>query len=207
MHDREAYGVLAAGRGRRKSLETTPGIREHGGEGVLIPGDVLISETEIAHAVQKIATEVAEDYDLSDLLLVGVMDGAACFLADLLRALPGSIDATTVRASSYDGTEAAALNVAWLPPRKRIEGRPLLIVEDVVDTGATASALIKALTKLGAASVNVCTLLNKPSRRVEDVTVTYTGFEIPDTFVVGYGLDYTGAYRHLRDIHELIDQP
>lgn len=176
----------------------------------MIPGDVLISESEIAHAVQKIATEVAGDYDLSDLLLVGVMDGAVCFLADLLRTLPGSVDVTTVRASSYDGTEAAALNIAWLPPRKRVARRPLLIVEDIVDTGATVSALIKALTKLGAASVNVCTLLNKPSRRVEDVTVTYTGFEIPDTFVVGYGLDYNGAYRNLRDICELIgtaDEP
>ena len=170
----------------------------------MIPGAVLLSEREIAHAVQKIATEIAGDYDLSDLLLVGVMDGAVCFLADLLRALPGSIDVTTVHASSYDGTKAAALNIALLPPRERVEGRPLLIVEDVVDTGATVSALIKALTKLGAASVNVCALLNKPSRRVEDVTVTYTGFEIPDTFVVGYGLDYNGTYRNLRDICELI---
>ncbi len=169
------------------------------------PGDILISESEIAHAVQKIATKIAKDHDLSDLLLVGVMDGAVCFLADLIRALPGSINVTTVRASSYNGTEATALNIAWLPSRERVEGKPLLIVEDMVDTGATVSALIKALTKLGAASVKVCALLNKPSRRVEDVTVTYTGFNVPDTFVVGYGLDYNGAYRNLRDIHKLID--
>ena len=92
------------------------------------------------------------------------------------------------------------MTVSWLPLRDRIEGREVLIVEGIVDTGETCAVLSERLLELGAASVEVCALLDKPSRRTHDVKPTYIGFEVPDVFVVGYGMDYNGAYRSLRDV-------
>ena len=166
-------------------------------------GDVLISEKEIAHAVDEIAARVRQDYDLPNVTLVGVMDGAVYFLADLMRSLDAPVSVTTARVSSYRGTESGEASVDWLPPRELIEGRDVLVVEDVVDTGATCTLLMRKLRELGAASVKVCALLNKPARRAHAIEAAYRGFDVPDVFVVGYGLDYRGAYRNLRDVHEL----
>ena len=166
-------------------------------------GEVLISESEIAQAVAELAVEISEDYDLSELVLVGAMDGAVCFLADLMRAFPQNVDVTTARMRSYQGAEAGEVITGWLPMQERIEGRHALIVEGIVDTGATCAALADGLSGLGAASVNVCTLLDKPSRRTHDIEAGYIGFDVPNVFVVGYGLDYDGAYRNLRDVYEM----
>lgn len=166
-------------------------------------GNVLVSERDIARAVEEIAAKVCRDYDLSDLVLVGAMDGAVCFLADLMRAFGAPVDVTTVRMRRYAGTEGGKITVSWLPLRERIEARDVLIVEGVVDTGATCALLAQKLSGLGAMSVNVCALLDKPSRRAHDVETAYSGFEVPDVFVVGYGLDYNGAYRNLRDVYVL----
>ncbi len=166
-------------------------------------GDILISEREIAQAVEEIAGKVRKDYDPSKLVLVGAMDGAVCFLADLMRWLATPVAVTTVRMRRYEGMEGGELTVSWLPLRERIEGQDVLIVEGVVDTGATCALLVEKLRELEAASVNICALLDKPVRRAYDVEPTYRGFEVPDVFVVGYGLDYMGAYRNLRDVHVL----
>ena len=166
-------------------------------------GDVLISEREIASAVEEIAAKVCEDYDLSKVVLVGAMDGAVCFLADLMRSFAAPVEVTTVRMRRYEGMDGGKITVSWLPLRERIEGRDVLVVEGVVDTGATCDLLTQKLRELGSASVNICALLNKPSRRAHDIEATYCGFEVPDVFVVGYGLDYRGAYRNLRDVHVL----
>ena len=166
-------------------------------------GEILVSEKEIAQAVEEIAAKVRKDYDPSKLVLVGAMDGAVCFLADLMRSLAMPVTVTTVRMRRYEGTEGGELTVSWLPLRERIEGQDVLIVEGVVDTGATCALLVQKLRELGSASVNICALLNKPARREHDVEPTYCGFEVPDVFVVGYGLDYRGAYRNLRDVHVL----
>ena len=167
-------------------------------------GKILIPETEIARAVGRLVEEIVEDYGDADLLLVGVMDGAVCFLADLMRAFPRSVEMTTTRATSYEGTESSGeLTVNYLPTRERVQGKHVLIVEDIVDTGATVADLAQKIEDLGAASVNVCALLNKPSRRTHDVEVAYVGFEIPNVFVVGYGLDYNDHFRNLRDVREL----
>ena len=131
------------------------------------------------------------------------MDGAVCFLADLMRSLETPVAVTTVRMRRYEGMEGGELTVSWLPLRERIEGQNVLIVEGVVDTGATCALLVQKLRELGSASVNICALLDKPARREHDVEPTYCGFEVPDVFVVGYGLDYRGAYRNLRDVHVL----
>ena len=132
-------------------------------------GQVLISESRIADAVQEIAGRVSKDYDLSRVVLVGAMDGAVCFLSDLMRAFGEPVDVTTVRMRRYDGTHGGEV-------------------------------LSQRLLELGAASIDVCALLDKPSRRTHDVKATYIGFEVPDVFVVGYGMDYDGAYRSLRDV-------
>ena len=167
-------------------------------------GEILIPESEIARAIARIVEEIIQDYGKSDLLLVGVMDGAVCFLADLMRAFPRPVEMTTTRAASYEGTESRGeLTVNYLPTPERIQDRHVLIVEDIVDTGATVAALIQKIQDLGAASVNVCALLDKPSRRTHDVQVAYVGFDIPNVFVVGYGLDYNGHFRNLRDLREL----
>ena len=166
-------------------------------------GDTLISEADIAHAIPRLVGRIVNDYGDTDPLLVGVMDGAMCFLVDLMREFPRSVDVATARVQSYNGTQSGAINAEWLPARQDIEGRHVLLVEDIVDTGATAAYLVNHLTELGAPSVKVCALLNKPSRRVHDLKVSYAGFDIPDVFVVGYGLDYNGAYRNLRDVREM----
>ena len=105
----------------------------------MVLGDVLISESEIADAVERVAARIGEDYDLSELVLVGAMDGAVCFLADLMRAFGTPVDVTTARMRRYDGTEAGEIEVTWLPLRDRIQGRDVLIVEGIVDTGATCA--------------------------------------------------------------------
>ena len=169
----------------------------------MVLGDILISESEIAGAVERLAARIGKDYDLSGLVLVGAMDGAVCFLADLMRAFGTPVDVTTARMRRYDGSEAGEVKVTWLPLRDRIQGREVLIVEGVVDTGATCALLGQRLLDLGAASVDVCALLDKPSRRTHEVRAAYRGFDVPDVFVVGYGMDYNGAYRNLRDVHVL----
>ena len=169
----------------------------------MILDDILISEAEIGQAIHRLVGKIVEDYGDTEPLLVGVMDGAMCFLVDLMRAFPYSVEIATARVQSYDGTQSGPITPDWLPARRDIEGRYVLIVEDIVDTGATAAYLVERLTELGASSVRVCALLNKPSRRVHDLEVTYSGFDIPDVFVVGYGLDYNGAYRNLPDVRAL----
>ena len=167
-------------------------------------GEILVSERDIARATAQLVEKLVADYGDADLLLVGVMDGAVCFLADLMRAFPRSVEVVTARATSYEGTESRGeLIINWLPTRERIQGRHILLVEDIVDTGATVSALVEKIEALDPASVNVCALLNKPSRRIHDVKIAYIGLDIPNVFVVGYGLDYNGHFRNLRDVREL----
>ena len=167
-------------------------------------GDILISEADIASAIPRLVGRIVQDYGDTEPLLVGVMDGAMCFLVDLMRAFPGSVDVATARVQSYDGTQSGEITVDWIPARQDIEGRHVLLVEDIVDTGATIAYLAQRLTELGASSVKLCALLNKPSRRVHDLEVAYVGFDVPDVFVVGCGLDYDGAYRNLRDVREMV---
>ena len=166
-------------------------------------GPILVSETQITEAIARLSSEIARDYDLSNLALVGVMDGAVTFLADLMRSFEHPLTVTTARIRSYDGTKGGTLTVESLPLRDRIEGRHVLIVEDILDTGATCALFSRRLKEKGALSVKICAMLDKPSRRIHNVKADYVGFEVPDTFVVGYGLDYDGRYRNLRNVHVL----
>ena len=169
-------------------------------------GKILVSESDISRTIDQLVQEIVADYGDADILLIGVMDGAVCFLSDLMRAFPRSVEVVTARAISYEGTESSGeLTVNYLPTSERIRDRHVLIVEDIVDTGATVAALTQKIEDLGAASVNICALLNKPSRRTHEVEVAYVGFDIPNVFVVGYGLDYNGHFRNLRDVREFAE--
>ncbi|KAK9842539.1 hypothetical protein WJX81_005065 [Elliptochloris bilobata] len=144
--------------------------------------------------------QVAADYSGKRPLVVGTLTGAFLFLADLARSLepvPEGLEVDFVRASSYRGTESSGSVALHLPDSLSVAARHVLLVEDIVDTGRTARRLTAALAGAGAASVRLATLLDKPSRRVVDCTPDYTGFECPDEFVVGYGMDFNGLYRSL----------
>lgn len=166
-------------------------------------GRIVVSESQITEAITRLSSEIARDYDLSTLVLVGVMDGAVSVLADLMRSFEQSVTVTTARIRSYYGTTGGQLIIDSLPMRDRIEGRHVLIVEDILDSGATCELFSLRLMEMGALSVKICAMLDKPSRRIHDINADYFGFEIPDTFVVGYGLDHDGKYRNLRNIHSL----
>lgn len=158
--------------------------------------EVLISASEIERRVNELGVEVARDYAGKDVLFIGVLKGVTCFMADLMRhtALPIAVDFMTI--SSYEGDRTGAVRIVQ-DLTENIEGRDVLIVEDIVDTGMTLNHLMRQLQAREPASLRVAALLDKRVRRLVDVPLHYVGFEIPDEFVVGYGLDYRQHFRNL----------
>lgn len=159
-------------------------------------GEVLIDESAIANALDRLAAEVSAAYADRDLLIVGVLKGAVFTVTDLLRRLtvPARIDFMAV--SSYGSSTSSSGVVRILKDLDTdIHGRDVLIVEDIVDSGLTLNYLVKNLSSRKPASVAVLTMLTKPSRREVDVNIEFVGFEVPDVFVVGYGLDYDQRFR------------
>ncbi|HET7853458.1 MAG TPA: hypoxanthine phosphoribosyltransferase [Candidatus Methylomirabilis sp.] len=160
--------------------------------------EVLVSEAELQAKVRELGARISSDYAGKDLVLISVLKGGFIFLADLCRAitLPLTIDVMAV--SSY-GPGARPLGVVKILKDldESITGREVLVVEDVIDTGLTLSYLLRNLQPRAPASLNVCVLLDKPARRIADLPIAYRGFEIPDKFVVGYGLDFAQRYRNL----------
>ncbi|ONI78857.1 hypoxanthine phosphoribosyltransferase [Actinosynnema sp. ALI-1.44] len=163
---------------------------------------VLITEQEINEKIAELAKQIAEDYPAGgarqDLVLVGVLKGAVMFMTDLARALPVPVQLEFMAVSSYGSTTSSSGVVRILKDLDRdIAGRDVLIVEDIIDSGLTLSWLLKNLASRGPATLRVCTLLRKPEAVRVEVPVEYIGFEIPNEFVVGYGLDYAERYRDL----------
>ncbi|WP_073479994.1 hypoxanthine phosphoribosyltransferase [Streptoalloteichus hindustanus] len=163
---------------------------------------VLISEQQIRDKIDELAKQVAADYPAegrpSDLLLVGVLKGAVMFMTDFARALPVPAQLEFMAVSSYGSATSSSGVVRILKDLDRdIAGRDVLIVEDIIDSGLTLSWLLKNLASRRPASLEVCTLLRKPDAVKVDVPVRYVGFDIPNEFVVGYGLDYAERYRDL----------
>ena len=170
------------------------------------PGEVLLSEEQLQQRVQELGAEICRDYQGKEPLLVGILKGAAVFLVDLMRAvdLPLSIDFMAV--SSYGAaTESSGVVRILKDLDINIEGRDVLVVEDIIDSGLTLSYLVRNLEAREPASLEVCALLTKPERREIDVPVRYTGFEIPNRFVIGYGLDFAERYRNLPYVGVLDD--
>jgi len=160
--------------------------------------EVLIDEQAIAAKVRELGAAIADDYRGKDLVLVSILKGALPFLADLMRQMPIPLALDFLEVSSYgEGTESSG-NVRILKDlAKPIEGREVVVVEDILDTGHTLSYVIEHLRSKQPTSVRLCTLLDKPARRIVPIEIDYRGFEIPDKFVVGYGLDYAERYRNL----------
>ncbi len=183
------------------------------GYGSIAPGQipdidrVLIPAAKLQQRVQELGEQITKDYAGKEPILVGVLRGVLVFIADLMRqvSLPTSVDLMSI--SSYDGNAAAAVRIQK-DLDLSIKGRDVILVEDIVDTGMTLNTLIDYLQTKRPASLKVCTLLDKPARRLVKVPLDYVGFEIPDEFVVGYGLDYNQRFRNLGFIgtlkHELL---
>jgi hypoxanthine phosphoribosyltransferase len=161
-------------------------------------GEILIDERALQQRIAELGEEVSADYAGRDLLLVGVLKGAVFFLADLMRQLTVPCEIDFMAISSYGASTDSSGVVRILKDLDiNIEGRDVLVVEDIIDSGLTLSYLMRNLEAREPASLEVCALLTKPERREIDVPVRYTGFEIPNRFVIGYGLDFAERYRNL----------
>ena len=159
---------------------------------------ILLTEQEILNGIDRVAEEVTELFSGSDFTVVGVLKGSCVFTADLIRRLPIPLELAFVAASSYrDGTTAGRLDLNFFPAEHEIEGRRLLLVDDILDTGRTLAALRSELLGRGAAEVKSCVFLDKPARRAVELEADFRCFEVADQFVVGYGLDFAGRYRNL----------
>ncbi|MFP5346482.1 MAG: hypoxanthine phosphoribosyltransferase [Actinomycetes bacterium] len=159
---------------------------------------VLLTSDQIQQRLRELAAEVDRDYEGKDLLLVGVLKGAVMVMADLVRALHTNAEMDWMAVSSYgSGTKSSGVVRIMKDLDKDITDRHVLIVEDIIDSGLTLSWLISNLSSRGPASVEVLALLRKPEAAKVEVDVRYTGFDIPNEFVVGYGLDYAEKYRNL----------
>src|SRR5881396_3399928 len=160
--------------------------------------DVLISEAEIQKRIGELGAEIARDYAGRNPLLIGVLKGAFMFLSDLMRAADIPLGLEFIAISSYGASMRTSGEVRILKDLDvAVEGRHILVVEDIVDTGLTLSYLLANLKSRGAESVKLAALLDKYERREKEVPIDYLGFQIPDKFVVGYGLDFAERYRNL----------
>src|SRR4051794_28514148 len=167
---------------------------------------VLIEEDAVAARVTELGAEVSSDYAGKDLLLVGVLKGAVFFMADLMRQLTVPCEVDFMAISSYGAATDSSGVVRILKDLDiNIEGRNVLVVEDIIDSGLTLSYLMRNLESREPASLEVCALLTKPERREIDVPVRWIGFEIPNKFVIGYGLDFAERYRNLPYVGVLHD--
>jgi hypoxanthine phosphoribosyltransferase len=165
---------------------------------------VLLTEEQILTRIGELATDIWRDYAGKDVLLVGVLKGAVLVMADLMRALPGSVPMDWMAVSSYgSGTKSSGVVRIIKDLDTDITDRHVLIVEDIIDSGLTLSWIRSNLESRGPASVEICALLRKPEVAKVEIDVKYVGFDIPNEFVVGYGLDYAEQYRNLRVVGTL----
>src|ERR671922_1498996 len=163
-------------------------------------GEILVSEDQIAAKVAELGARISADYAGRRLTLVSVLKGSLPFMADLMRAIDLPLRIDLMEVSSYGGatTESSGLVRILKDLSASIAGEDVLIVEDIIDTGLTLNYLIRYLRGKNPKTLRICTLLDKPARRLVDIPVDYVGFTIPDQFVVGYGLDYGEVYRNLK---------
>src|SRR5512143_3940780 len=163
-------------------------------------GEILLTEEQIQARVAELGAAITADHEGRPITLVSVLKGSLPFMADLMRSIDLPLRIDLMEVSSYGGatTESSGLVRILKDLSSSIEGEDVLIVEDIIDTGLTLNYLVRYLRGKKPASLRICTLLDKPARRLVEIDVDYTGFTIPDQFVVGYGLDYGELYRNLR---------
>jgi hypoxanthine phosphoribosyltransferase len=168
-------------------------------------GRILVTEEQLRPRVEELGAQISRDYAGADLLLLGVLKGAVFFLSDLMRKLRISSEVDFMAVSSYgSATESSGVVKILKDLDRPIEGRDVLIVEDIVDSGLTLQYLLGSLRGRNPRSLEVCALLVKPAARVVEVPVKYVGFEIPNEFVIGYGLDFDERYRSLPYVATLV---
>ena len=166
--------------------------------------EVLLTETQIHDKIAELARRVEQDYAGERPLLVGVLKGAVMVMADVARELKMHVDIDFMAVSSYGaGTQSSGVVRILKDLNVDLDGRDVIVVEDIIDTGLTLSYLMSNLASRGPASLEIMTMFRKPDAAQMEVPVKYVGFEIPNEFVVGYGLDYAGRYRNLRDVGTL----
>ncbi|MGI5949245.1 hypoxanthine phosphoribosyltransferase [Peptoniphilus sp.] len=158
---------------------------------------VLYTEEELAAKVEELGKQITEDYKDKDLLLLGILKGAVPFMADIMRKIDLELKYDFMDVSSYQGSTSTGEVRILKDVDESVEGKDILIVEDIIDTGNTLAYLEKVLLHRGAKSIEIVTMLSKPSRREIELDVKYNGFEIEDNFVVGYGMDYDERFRSL----------
>ncbi|WP_150269406.1 hypoxanthine phosphoribosyltransferase [Paenibacillus tepidiphilus] len=163
--------------------------------------NTLVTQEELQQAVKKLGAAISRDYAGQELVLVGILKGAAVFMADLMREIsfPVTIDFMSVSSYGSSSTTSGVITIKQ-DIDTDIRGKHVLLVEDLIDTGLTLQHLKALFALREAASVRICTILSKPSRRIADIPIDYCGIEIPDEFVVGYGLDYAEQYRNLPEV-------
>ncbi|MFO7795630.1 MAG: hypoxanthine phosphoribosyltransferase [Promethearchaeati archaeon] len=165
---------------------------------------ILITKRQIKSKIKELAKEISRDYEGKIPLLIAVLKGSFMFLADLVRELSIDIEIEFIELSSYGKSTESSGEVRvikWL--KKEIENRDILLIEDIVDTGLTLSSLLNKIKKNSPSSLKVCCLTSKPARREIDVPIDYLGFDVPNKFIVGYGIDYNEIYRNLPEIYYL----
>ncbi len=168
--------------------------------------NILVSHDEIAKVVDRLAGEIKRDYQDKQPLLIGVLKGSFVFMADLIRRLDLPLELDFVRLSSYGAARESSGRVRLIQGVKTpIKGRDVLMIEDIVDTGITISFLLDYLKRKQPASLKLCALTDKPSRRSVPLSIDYLGFTVPNKFIVGYGLDFNQRFRNLPDIYILED--
>lgn len=169
---------------------------------------ILISHERIQRRIQELAKQIRHDFREEPLLLVGVLKGAVFFLADLARAIPGEVSLDFIAVSSYGkGTQSSGQVKLTKDLDASIEGRTVIVVEDILDTGMTLQYLLRVLEQRKPKRLRVAVLLDKPERRIATVKAEYVGFTIPNEFVVGFGLDYAERYRNLQGVGVLTLKP
>jgi hypoxanthine phosphoribosyltransferase len=169
-------------------------------------GKILVQQDDLAHRVRELGEEISRDYEGRDLFLVGVLKGAVFFLSDLMRHLTVPCEVDFMAVSSYGSSTDSSGVVRILKDLDvSIEGREVLIVEDIVESGLTLQYLLRTLKAREPASLEVCALLTKPERRKVELPIRYVGFEIPNRFAIGYGLDHAERYRNLPYVAVLAD--
>ncbi len=167
----------------------------------------FITKAAIDVRIAAIAHQINQDYQGKTVVLLGVMNGAFMFMTDLVRRLSIPVLIDFISLSSYEGTESSGEIAMEFHSKLPLKGQHVLVIEDIVETGLTASYLIESIQELKPASVKICSLLDKPANRAVDIEIAYVGITIQDLFVVGFGMDYDGRYRNLSEIYHIEEEP
>lgn len=165
--------------------------------------EIAITDKRIAEKVEALQAQIYLDYQDRNPIFIGILNGSFIFMADLIKGYPGHCETDFIKASSYEGLESTGNVKELMGLKTDIQGRDVILVEDIVDTGLTLASILKKLESFKPSSISIVSLLFKPEKCQADFTIDYLGFEIPNEFVIGYGLDFDGIVRNLKHIYRL----